>query len=122
MGSRPGFPSGKHNYRPFTELKLKILFCCTVKFTGPTHASAWLIPVTPREGFQSTVTLYWPVLSGTPVPVGPPAIQSKLCAETVLSAKVRKQPLGKVVETAHRVESAVKRLVLIWTKRASYVM
>jgi hypothetical protein len=48
----------QYSYSPLTVLKLKTLFCDTVKFTGPTQASAWLIPVTPSEGFQSTLTLY----------------------------------------------------------------
>ena len=47
-----------------------------------------------------------------------PAIQSKLWAETVLSAKVRKHPF---VKARQFVAIALKRLVLIWMNRASYV-
>ena len=59
-------------------LKLNTLFCCTVRLTGPTQVIELATPKSPSEELQLTATLYWPDAS-------PDAIQSKLCAETVLS-------------------------------------
>src|SRR5215831_19876360 len=81
----------------------KILFCCTVILSGPTQASDWLIPEPPRLSFQLVVTVYVPAWRFL-------TIQSKLCAETVLSLKLRKHP---PLIAMHWVESTWKRLVLI---------
>lgn len=96
-----------------TVLKLNTLFCVTVRLTGPTQVIEFATPKSPRDEVQLTATLYCPDERLE-------AIQSKLWAETVLSLKLKKHPLGKVVAT-HRVEIAENRLLLIWTNRESYV-
>src|SRR5215469_12113287 len=86
----------------------KILFCCTVRFTGPTQVIELATPKSPSEELQLTATLYGPDAS-------PEAIQSKLCADTVLSLKLMKQP----VVVVQSVPKTLNRLLLIWIKRAS---
>ena len=40
--------------------KLKTLFCCTVRLTGPTQVIELATPKSPSEELRLTATLYWP--------------------------------------------------------------